>query len=149
MSFNVGDLVQLEDDYVIKDGEVIQVDPPLMTRPDDYYRLPDEEMAKCHPQLTIKWEDGSQSVESEMYLVTQDDEFQREFRLANNKASELIAKHLSDAEEALSKAVDVSEEYGVPFSSGISFLSQNFHPSTTSEKFPEVDSEFINELKWN
>lgn len=146
MSFEVEELVQLERDGAFKNGEVVKVEPPTSKWPNNYYELTYDERAPYHDQVTVKWEDGTESVESELFLQHQDDEYQREFRIANNEASKLISQHLAEAEEALAKAVEVSEKYGVPFSSGISFLSQSYHPTSMSEKFPDVDSDFIYEL---
>lgn len=148
MNFEVEDLVQLERDGVFKDGEVVKVETSTKSKkwPDNYYQLSDEERGDYHNQITVKWNDGTESVESELFLDKQDDEYQREFRIANNEAKELIYKYLAEAEEALAKAVEVSDKYGVPFYSGISFLSQSYRPPSVSEKFPNVDSDFISEL---
>lgn len=53
-----------------------------------------------------------------------------------NKAK--IEEQLELAGDALNKAVELSEEHGIPFYSGVSFLSQPYVPSTFRQKFENL-----------
>ncbi len=63
--------------------------------------------------------------------------FLDEYKKAKQEAQEKINKHLNDSHEALDKAIQVSEQYAVPFSSSISPLGQSYRPSSMEKKWGE------------
>lgn len=73
-------------------------------------------------------------------------ELEKEFEEAYNKAYPLIDAELKMASEALSRAVDIAKEYGVPFRARVSPLSQGYIPTSLSKKFPKISSRFISEV---
>jgi hypothetical protein len=54
----------------------------------------------------------------------------KEFREYVNGARQLIEEKLKIAREALNQAEEISEKFGVPFYSDISFISQDYYPQT-------------------
>lgn len=67
--------------------------------------------------------------------------------------TELVTKHkqeieamLREASDALDEAVQLSEEYGIPFNSQISFLSQGYTPTSFKDKFDKLDHEMVCDL---
>lgn len=73
-------------------------------------------------------------------------DLEKEFEAAVAAADAEMKQHLIDAREALAKAKEVSEKYGVPFSSPISNLSNGFIPRSFSEKFGELDQDFVADI---
>lgn len=71
-------------------------------------------------------------------------ELEAEFAAHVEKIQAKIQKHLDKACEELDKAVELADTHGVAFSSGISFLSQDYTPPVI-EKFSELDQDFIND----
>lgn len=63
-----------------------------------------------------------------------------EFQKAANEALALIDEQIEIAEKAIAQAVKISEQYGVPFYSGITPLGMGYRPITYDEKFGELDS---------
>lgn len=57
-----------------------------------------------------------------------------------------IEDKIKEARQALSEAVKLSEKYGIPFHSGISFLSQGYTPSSFEDKFGELDTDVVSDL---
>lgn len=94
----------------------------------------------------VKWDDGEEEDVGPYDVHDEDSEVEREFRLVNLEAQKKIEEKLAKAMEALNEAEEIAEEYGVPFDSSISPLSQSYFPTTTREKFPHVDDEFINNV---
>jgi hypothetical protein len=64
---------------------------------------------------------------------------EEKFKEALEASGDRIREKIAEACRALEAAVAISEEYGVPFYSPISFLSQNYTPESLAEKFPDVD----------
>lgn len=73
-------------------------------------------------------------------------ELEKEFVSVSDKFHNEIKKHLKDAREALKKAIDLSEEYGIPFESPISFLCNSYIPSSLHGKFGDIDKDFVAEI---
>lgn len=96
--------------------------------------------------MKVKWDDGEEESVGQYDVYEEDSEHERQFRMVALVAKEKIEAKLAEASKALDEAEEIAEEYGVPFHSGISPLSQSYFPTTTSEKFPDVDSDFINEI---
>jgi hypothetical protein len=88
----------------------------------------------------VKWDDGSVETVSTDTLDPRDSELEREFRSTVAEATEKINAKLAKAKKYLSEAVALSEDYGVPFSASISFLSQSYTPGSVPE---ELDKEFV------
>lgn len=95
----------------------------------------------------VKWDDGEEEDVSTYGVHVEDSEMERHFRDAVvPDATKRINEKLALAEKYLQEACDISEETGVPFSTGISFLSQSYVPGSFEEKFPEIDRDFMQEV---
>lgn len=89
-------------------------------------------------------DDNEEETESEL----SDEEqaaLEEKFQKAYEKASSKINKQLEIAREAISKAEEISEEYGIPFCSDITPLSMSYRPESYSEKWGDLDGD-LNEL---
>lgn len=78
---------------------------------------------------------------------------EKKINALETKFAEVVATVQSQIEENLKKADDflraaekISVENGVPFSSPVSRLRQNFWPASVDKKFQDLDSEFIESL---
>lgn len=142
----VGDEVQLVSISGVRDGVVMEITPAQDGQPKQYWLLPAEEQKKFITCALVKFEDGSEESVELYCLEEKEDSIQREFRNTAIRVTALINEKLKVASEALREAVQLSEEHGIPFHSYISFLSQSYSPGNTKDKFPGVDSEFIEEF---
>lgn len=73
------------------------------------------------------------------------DKMEKEFEKIAKKALEEINIKLNEACEKLSEAIDISEKYGIPFNSGISFLTNSYVPTTIKAMHPNVSDDFLSE----
>jgi hypothetical protein len=97
----------------------------------------------------MKYDDDTQDVETNELDEETDEEgdeseenteaLEKEFLSARDKAMDLIEKKIAKAHKALDEALDIAEEYGVPFYSSISPLSQNYTPDSFYEKFGPIE----------
>lgn len=70
-------------------------------------------------------------------------ELEKEFKAAYDEVNDKINAFITEAESALDNAVQLSELYGVPFYSSISFLRNTYYPQSHYEKFAGIDSEYV------
>lgn len=96
--------------------------------------------------ITVKWDNGGEEKLKQYDVHQEDSELERAFRLASRDAQRRIAEKLEQAMAALNEAEAISEETGVPFSSGISPLGQSYIPASLEDKYPDVDREFIDDI---
>lgn len=96
--------------------------------------------------IKVKWDNGLEETLGQYEVYPEDSEAERQFRAVAADASRRIEEKLALASKYLDEAVEISDETGVPFHTGISFLSQSYFPGNTGEKFEDVDSEFVNEI---
>jgi hypothetical protein len=73
-------------------------------------------------------------------------ELEKEFLKAKEEAEKEIQKYVDEASHALRKAVKASENYGIPFYSHISFLSNTYTPRSYDEKWSEVDQDWASDV---
>jgi len=147
--FSVGDLVQVIDgeDDSVRDGEVVAVTPAkVQFNSDQYWRLSETGRKNMEAHATVKWTDGTQEELSVEELEPRDSELEREFRDSASSVLKQINDKLDESRAALNEAVKLSEKHGVPFSAGISPLSQSYFPASFSNKFPGVDTELVNNI---
>lgn len=145
--FKVGDLVQfVNEDHSCRDGQVVSITPPKREKPQDYWRYSDTEQADMFALVKVKWADGEESEISDNDLSTQDSALERQFRNEALLITDQIDEKLSLAMKALDEAEKLSEKHGVPFSSGISPLSQNYWPASFSDKWEDVDDDIVSEI---
>ncbi len=71
---------------------------------------------------------------------------EKEFLKTQEVFSLQLQAKIEEAEKALCEAVELSEKYGIPFESGVSFLSNTYTPETMEDKFPELDTEWLAEV---
>ena len=147
--WKVGDRVQLEKDGQIKVGSITMVDSQTVTRTKhDWYTRKEVSYTETEiKSMNVKWDDGTEETGLSRWSVNHEDsDIERAFRLAMYEAQERIDAKMSEARKALDEAVKISEETGIPFSAGISPLSQSYIPNSLSDKFPELDKSFAYEV---
>lgn len=66
-----------------------------------------------------------------------------EFAALVTAHKEEITEKLREASMALNEAVQLSEKYGIPFMSHISFLSQGYTPRSFEAKFGELEEDVV------
>lgn len=71
---------------------------------------------------------------------------EKEFEAAVETSKELINQKLKEAKYALQEAQNIAEEYGVPFYTDISPISQSYFPKSYHKKYSELDDDFVVEL---
>jgi sugar/nucleoside kinase (ribokinase family) len=69
-----------------------------------------------------------------------------EFQAAYDKALPLINLHIKEAKEAIAKAIEIANQYGIPFSAAVSPLRNGYVPRSFESKFSELDSEIVSEI---
>ena len=67
-------------------------------------------------------------------------DLEKKFKTAQNKANKEIDKQMTIALEAVQKACEISEQYGVPFYASVSPLGQSYKPDSFFEKWGELDN---------
>jgi hypothetical protein len=75
--------------------------------------------------------------------MKKDKDLELEFIIAAKKANELIAQKISEAAEKLREAVEISEQYGVPFESNVSPIDNVYTPNSFEDKYGSLDKEII------
>lgn len=73
-------------------------------------------------------------------------ELEEEFRELVEKGNEQIQEKIAIAARALREAVELSEQYGIPFYSRVSFLSQPYIPRSWNSKYSQLDDEVLEDL---
>lgn len=96
--------------------------------------------------ITVKWDNGGEEKLKQYDVFNEDSEMERAFRLASRDAQRRINEKLDQAMAALSEAEKISEETGIPFSSGISPLGQSYIPASLEDKHPDIDRDFVNDI---
>jgi len=141
---NLGDKVQAYDvDGNPLDGVVMELHPAKRPLEDQYWKFTAEEQADMYPIAMIKFDNDTEQLLSTNDFDQRDTEMERKFRLLCYEAGEKIQKELSKAGDHLNKAIAISEKYGVPFESRISFLSQSYYPGSFREHFDDIDRDFV------
>ncbi len=154
LKWSVGDRVQTDEDGVIRVGAISAVETHEVERTKynyDYsWRAGSREqkyMATEIKSISVKWDDGQEETGLGEYDVyPEDSEIERAFRLSYQDAQARIDVEMEKAWAAIQAAVKISEETGVPFSAGVSPLSQSYIPNSLQEKFPDLSREFYSEL---
>jgi len=79
-------------------------------------------------------------------LEGEHDELEAEFEALVDSHMQEIEVQLEAASKAMSKAEELSEKYGLPFSSGVSPLSQSYTPGSYHAKFSDLSRGFVADL---
>lgn len=91
-------------------------------------------------------DDVEEGMEIDVVDVTELSGLELEFKkVVENHQSEIDEK-LKEAADALDKAVELSEKYGIPFYSRVSPLGQCFYPDSFGDKFSDVSRDLVQEL---
>lgn len=144
---SVGGRVQLVESSGIQEGVLEAVVPAKSNqRPDNWYFVPETEPHDWEPTGRVKWDIGITTEVRLSRLDPVDSPIERKFRLAVTQANAEMNKHLEDASEALRKAVEVAEKYGVPFDSNISPIGNTYSPESVRSLHPKVSTDFIDSL---
>lgn len=78
--------------------------------------------------------------------LTANPELEAKFTASFEEASAEIKKYLDQAREALSNAVRISKETGIPFRSSVVFNRDTYVPNTMQDKWEGLSDEFISEF---
>ncbi len=97
-------------------------------------------------KVVVKWDDGEEETLEAYQVDPEDNEMERLFRNSIKVTTTRIDEKLALASKYLREAVEISEETGIPFSTGISFLSQAYVPRSFEGKFPDVNRELMSSL---
>lgn len=127
-------------------GVLLSLEPAKRTKEREYWKFSKEEQDEMEPHWNVQWDDGSLEKIQAGDVTLEDLEVEREFRKTTHRVGAQIQAKLAIAAKALDEAEELSEEFGIPFSSGISPLSQSYYPTTTSELYKGLSSEFIDEI---
>lgn len=148
MEFNVGDRCQWEDRDTdeVTGGTVESIIPPKRMKTNNYWSLPQSEQDEMITYAVVKWDDNTTDTVNMDDLDLEDNELEREFRNEANVVLSDIMSKVRLASKILQEAVDISEEHGVPFSSEISFIGQSYFPTTFSDKYGELDADFVDAI---
>lgn len=73
-------------------------------------------------------------------------EFEKEFQKNFELIKPQIDEQLKIASAAMTKATQLSEEYGIPFYGHVSHAGQHYIPRSIDKKFSEVDRDFLAQL---
>ncbi len=148
MEFNVGDRCQWEDRDTdeVTGGTVESILPPKVEKPSDWWRYTETEQQEFITYVTVKWDDNTTDTVDMDDLDPEDNDLEREFRTASSDILSDIQRKVKAASKLLQDAVDLSEKHGIPFSSEISFLGQSYFPTTFSDKYGELEADFVDAI---
>jgi len=146
----IKDHVQLNDTK-IRTGVVIALHSAkkFLSKKDEqqWFSFSDEEKIARLPTATVKWDDdATESIIPTQLLERPDSPLEKDFRLNVLYSQDLIQDQIKLAEQALQKAIDISEKLGVPFYSSISPLGQHFVPKSFNTKFKMLDNNVIENI---
>lgn len=144
--YKVGDRVQkIDGDNSISEGTILQLFFVSM-KVGSYFNKNTPTYEDVLDKVEVIWDDGSKEVLSPYKISFLDSELEREFRNSTSEVLSLIKEKVLEAETALNKAVAISEKYGIPFSSSVSFLGQSYTPETMSSLHPDIDQDLIDSI---
>ena len=69
-----------------------------------------------------------------------------EFEALVNDTNKRIKEKINVAASALREAIAISEETGVPFNSGVSFLRNTYYPSSFDKLHNNLDPDFVADI---
>lgn len=98
---------------------------------------------------SVLWDDYSETEDWATDLLEPEgteDELEAEFKKTCDAHMQEIEEQLELADQALAKAVELSEKYGLPFYADASPLAQSYFPMSFEKKFSGLDEEFVSEL---
>ena len=143
--YKVGDRVQrIEDSDEISEGTITELffEQRRLFSFDDYNKEYESILAK----VKVKWDLGEEEIVAQYSVSLLDTELEREFRNTASQTLSLIQERVNDAASALRKAISISEEYGIPFSSNVSFITQCYVPESLASLHPDINRELINSI---
>lgn len=142
----VGTRVQRDENEQVIGGVIESIDPAQRMRTNNWYSLSEAEQEEMTAYANIKWDNGATSRVAVGLVYFEDTEMERQFRNAATVANKLIREKLTTASQALDEAQKIADQYGVPFNSYISPLSQSYYPYTTHELYGDLDRDFVNDV---
>ena len=71
---------------------------------------------------------------------------EKEFELVYNSHIKEIESKLAIASHHLREAQALAEQYGIPFSSSISFIHNSYMPTSFDKKFGQLDQDFVSDF---
>lgn len=148
MEFNVGDRCQWcdRDTDEITGGTVEAIIAPKKDKPADWWNYTEEQQQDFITYAVVSWDDNTTDTVDVDDLDKEDTALEAEFRKVAEGALKEIQAKVSEASRLLSEAVAISEKYGIPFSSEVSFLGQPYKPTSFESKFGEIDSDFVDSV---
>ncbi len=73
-------------------------------------------------------------------------DLEKKFKEVSDKISAEIAEQLKTANEAVNKAVELSEKHGIPFRAPVSPLVQNYVPRSFDNLWPDLDTDCLKNI---
>src|SRR5277367_6154618 len=136
-NFEIGDRIQhTDEDDDVTVGEIKSL----------FSKNEDDEIVEY---ANVLW-DGKEEVESwELELLDHEedeDELEAEFKAVVEAHLEEIEEQIQIATDAISKAEELSEKYGLPFRAGVSPLRQSYYPTTFHSKFGSLDQAVVSDI---
>jgi hypothetical protein len=146
--WKAGDRVQTYDkNGDVKAGAVVSVVTETRERQEyGWSRVPKTVTETFVSGVNVKWDNGEEETLKPYQLRNEDNEMERQFRLAVPEATKRINEKLALAEKYLDEAIAISEETGVAFSTSISYISQDYKPSSFGDRFPDVSEEMMQDV---
>lgn len=144
--YKVGDRVQkIDSANSISEGTILQLFFVSM-KIESYFNKNTTKYEDVLDKVEILWDDGTKESLSLYKISPLDSELEREFRNSASEVLSLIKEKVLEAETALNKAVAISEKYGIPFHSTVSFLGQNYIPETMASLHSDIDQDLIHSI---
>lgn len=145
---SVGDRCQWKDRNTdeVTGGTIESIIPPKMPKPSDWWNSSKYSPTHLEAFVTyanVKWDDNTTDAVDIDDLDPEDSELEREFRTEANAHLSEIINLAEQASKILSKAVDLSEKYGIPFDSPVSFLGQSYFPTSFSSRWSDVSNDLV------
>lgn len=142
--YKVGDRVQrIEDSDEISEGTITEL---LFEQRGIFSFGSEKQYESILAKVKVKWDFGEEEIVARYSVSFLDTELEREFRNTASQTLSLIQEKVNDAASALRKAISISEEYGIPFSSNVSFITQCYVPESLASLHPDINRELVNSI---
>lgn len=143
--YEVGDRVQrIDDSDEISEGTITEL--LFEQRGLFSFDIHNKEYENVLTKVKVKWDLGEEEIVARYSISFLDSELEREFRNTASQTLSLIQEKVNDAVLALTKAIAISEQYGIPFSSNVSFITQCYVPGSLKSLHPDINRELVNSI---
>lgn len=73
-------------------------------------------------------------------------DLEKEFTVLHNQVGDLIREKVETAQVLLNEAIKLSDEHGIPFETSLSYIDNQYIPSSFKRKFAHLDQDFLESL---